>query len=175
MSEDYFVPHYDILLRCAAIEKEAFTANSITSDIYPYWRLAQENFPYCVNKISSGRYSFDTESVLDEAVTVEILMLVGQISEGYRGNESEVERRFYQYLHILQQAFLCQWREAGKSGGAWLASAAYPKEPTYLQEQGISLVSHSGLSELRQTNVDQGQLGTRIILSVPTMVQIGGR
>jgi len=175
MSKDYFVTHYDILLRCAAIEKEAFAANGITSDTYPYWRMAQEDFPYCVNKISGGRYSFDTESVLDEAITVDILMFVGHISEGYRSNESEVERKFYQYLHILQQAFSCQWREVGKSGGAWLTSNTYPTEPTYLQEQGISLVSHSGFSELRQTNENQGQLGTRIILSIPTMVQIGGR
>ena len=173
----------DIMLRCVAVEKEAMTAYDIEADSWPYFRHVQEDYPYFTHRLGTSTYSFDSESIQDRIVTVEIRMFVGHRTEGYAENTSEVENRLFSYIEIVRKAYAC--RTLGDlPAGAWLISDTYPTEAMFsdpitgneytIQEMGVALTSDSGYTEFSQSNIGTVQLGTRFNLEIPLMQRVGG-
>jgi len=169
----------DIMLRCCAIEKEAFAAAGISCDAYPFFRQAQNSVPYFIHRLGSSTYDYNTEAVQTRAVTIEIYMAAANRVEGYSDEYSETEDRLFYYIELVRSAFLCQNRSGGLPGGAWLCSETYPTLPLYLTDYylatlGATLTGDSGYRELTNSGTGASQVGTVFTLNVPVFQQIGG-
>lgn len=172
-------PLKDIMLRCCAIEKEAFEAAGLTCDAYPFFRQAQNSVPYFIHRLGGSQYNYNTEYVQTRAVTVEIYMIVANRTEAYSDEYSEVEDRLFYYIELIRSAFICQNRGGGLPGGAWLCSETYPTLPLYLDEYyldtlGVTITGDAGYRELMNSGTGATQVGTVFTLSVPVFQQIGG-
>lgn len=106
----------ELLARCVEIEKAALLGLSdpVAADAVPHFIHQQEAFPYFVNRISDFTGGYEGNEIDRDTYTVIIRLVVGHITEGYRG---EPETKLYTYFPAVKTAF---------NENEGLQSTAYP-------------------------------------------------
>lgn len=139
----------ELLQRVAAMQLEAMTSIGVKADAKPYFYHTQDDFPYFTNRIAANpRTDNGAEDFDFNTPTVVMRLVVGHLTEGYRG---EVETRLYEWGPVVSTWF---------QEHMWLTSAAFPERMDNLSI--TRLTDNGGLRAFQDSGIDATQVGREI-------------
>lgn len=127
--------------RLCAIEQIAIPG----SDAYPYALHAQASFPYFTNQLNELAVTSDTQDFDGYAVTVNVLLVVGNKTEGYQG---DLEVTLWGYVPTVINTF---------NTHETLRSPTYDSHMQYLVQARCELAR--GLVVTENTGIGVEQVG----------------
>ena len=144
----------DLLKRVVAMEIEALgiRALDVLAD-------ALDQTPYMTNGLGEFTYDTNSEDMQADVYTVRMRLIVGHVTEGYKGQAERVLRK---HIPILRAFFAAH---------VGLTSAKFPAPPDYLSQLGATLKGGGGTSYFQEPGLPI-QVGTEFRLQVPVDTDI---
>jgi hypothetical protein len=141
----------EVINRLVAIEIEAMATMGVTRvDAKPYFHYTGESFPYFTHRIADTPVSDNGSEVEDlNSPTVVIRLVIGHVTEGYRG---EIEVKLYEWLPVLKSYI--------QARSNWLQSVAYPAPMEDLQQSRV--INGGGLRIFQNEGINSTQIGAEI-------------
>ena len=138
---------HNALERLAAIEVEALAGLPIpvTADAMPFAMWQQEAFPYLTHRTGSITIEGDSQDIDVYEIEVVARLIIGHLTEGYRGQSDE---RLNTWIPVLVKAI---------NARELLQSAAYPDELDGLT--GARCTFCSGVRVIESAGVQAKQVG----------------
>ncbi len=142
----------DLIKRVVAMEAEALGIRALDA-------LADhlDQTPYMTNGL--GEFTFESGPTDAAVYTVRMRLIVGHVTEGYKG---QPERILRQRIPVLHQFFRAR---------PGLTSALFPAPPAYLGSVGTLLTGGIGTAFFQEPGLPV-QVGTEFSLRVPTLTSV---
>lgn len=148
----------DLLVRAAALEKEALSTLGVTCDAKPHFIHQQEAFPYWTNRVADIGIEFDSENFDTYTTDITARLVIGHRTQGYKG---EPEENLYKYIPVVIGYF---------NARELLQSAVHPFEPLDLLQARVTSVS--GLRIFETSGLSALQVGTEFTITCTISVPL---
>ncbi len=145
----------ELLNRCVALQIEAMASINVKCDAIPYFFHVQEKGPYFTNRIADTPVDNDGSEVTDlNQPTVIMRLVIGHITEGYRGIP---EGKLYEWLPVIKTYFQTHmWLQT--ESGLYTARMDNLAAMTRITNSG-------GLRAFENAGINQTQVGAELTLS----------
>jgi hypothetical protein len=144
----------DLIKRVCAMEEEALgiRALDVLAD-----RLDQT--PYMTNGLGDFAYDTNSEDMQADVYVVRMRLIIGHVTEGYKGQTERVLRK---HIPVLRAFFAAH---------VGLTATKFPEPPDYLSQMGATLTGGIGTAYFQEPGIPM-QVGTEFRLRVPVDTDI---
>lgn len=144
----------DLIKRVVAMEEEALGIRAL--DV-----LADkiDQTPYMTNGLGDFSYATNGEDLQADLYVVRMRLIVGHVTEGYKGQTERVLRK---HIPVLRAFFAAH---------VGLTATKYPNPPDYLSQMGATLTGGIGTAYFQEPGLPM-QVGSEFRLQVPVDTDI---